>query len=119
MGGGVWTLLGSKRDSHGRPFWKAPQDSDHELQPQEGLSGGECSGLDRCELLCYPYSGYTDTLEKEEVAKSLIAGTTTGLLFKSTSGSLAKCAKGGLLGLGISAVWAFGLRKQETVQNYI
>ena len=36
-------------------------------------------------------------LEKEEEAKSIIAGTCTGLLFKSTSGSLAKFAKGGLV----------------------
>jgi len=41
--------------------------------------------------------GYTDSLEKEEEAKSLIAGTATGLLFKSTSGSLARCARGGLV----------------------
>ena len=39
-------------------------------------------------------------LEKEEEAKSVIAGTLTGLLFKSSAGSLLKCAKGGLVGDG-------------------
>jgi len=82
-----------------------------------------------------PTSSFSSlALEKEEEAKSVLAGTLTGLLFKSTSGSLLKCAKGGLVGvdltedvannvtqvgLGISAVWAFGLRKQESVQHYI
>jgi import inner membrane translocase subunit TIM23 len=51
-------------------------------------------------------------------AKSCISGTLTGVLFKSTSG-LPKCAKGGLLGLGLASIWAFGLKKQDTVQNYI
>lgn len=51
-------------------------------------------------------------------AKSCISGTLTGLMFKSTAGAV-KCAKGGLLGLGLASLWAFGLKKQETVQHYI
>jgi len=51
-------------------------------------------------------------------AKSCISGALTGLLFKSTSG-IAKCGKGGLVGLGLASIWAFGLKKQESVQYYI
>merc|ERR1712059_188691 len=43
-------------------------------------------------------------------AKSCISGALTGTFFKSTTG-LVKCAKGGFVGLGLAAVWAFGLRK--------
>jgi len=50
--------------------------------------------------------------------KSCISGALTGTFFKSTTG-LVKCAKGGIVGLGLAAVWAFGLKKQETVQHYI
>jgi len=51
-------------------------------------------------------------------AKSCVSGTLTGLFFKSTAG-LPKCLKGGALGLGLAALWSFGLKKQETVQHYI
>jgi len=51
-------------------------------------------------------------------AKSCMSGALTGLLFKSTAGAV-KCAKGGLLGLGLATVWAFGLKKQDAVQHYI
>merc|ERR1712059_241951 len=53
-----------------------------------------------------------------EEGKSVISGTLTGLLFKSTSG-LHKCVRGGLVGFGLASLWAYGLKKQETVQNYI
>lgn len=53
-----------------------------------------------------------------EEGKSCISGTFTGLLFKSTSGA-AKCLRGGALGLGLAAAWAFGLKKQDSVQHYI
>merc|ERR1719411_2561922 len=57
-------------------------------------------------------------LEDNDEANSMISGTLTGLFFKSTSG-VKKCARGGLIGFGLSAVWALGLKKQETVQHYI
>jgi len=57
-------------------------------------------------------------IEDNDEAKSVISGTLTGLFFKSTSG-LQKCARGGLIGFGLSALWALGLKKQERVQQYI
>jgi len=57
-------------------------------------------------------------IEDNDEAKSVISGTLTGLFFKSTSGAQ-KCARGGLIGFGLSALWALGLKKQESVQNYI
>jgi len=57
-------------------------------------------------------------IEDNDEAKSVISGTLTGLFFKSTSG-VQKCARGGLVGFGLSALWALGLKKQETVQHYI
>ena len=51
-------------------------------------------------------------------SKSVVAGGLTGLLFKSTAG-WRKCGKGGLIGLGLSSFWAFGLKRQEAVQNFI
>ena len=56
--------------------------------------------------------------EDHDSAKSVLSGTLTGLLFKSTSG-VKKCARGGLVGLGLSTLWAFGLKPQESVQHYI
>ena len=56
--------------------------------------------------------------EEHDEAKSVVSGTLTGLMFKSTSG-VNKCLKGGLVGFGISALWAFGLKKQDTVQHYL
>jgi len=59
-----------------------------------------------------------DDGEYVEEGKSIASGTLTGLFFKSTSG-LRKCAKGGALGLGLATLWAFGLKKHESVQHYI
>ena len=56
--------------------------------------------------------------EDNDEAKSVVSGTLTGLMFKSTSG-LKKCAKGGLVGFGLSTLWAFGLKQQDTIQHYI
>jgi len=56
--------------------------------------------------------------EDNDEAKSVVSGTLTGLMFKSTSG-MKTCAKGGLVGFGLSALWAFGLKKQDSVQHYI
>jgi len=61
---------------------------------------------------------YVPAIEDNDEAKSIISGTATGLFFKSTSG-LQKCARGGLIGLGLSTLWALGLKKQETIQHYI
>jgi len=56
--------------------------------------------------------------EEDDEVKSMISGTVTGALFKSTSG-LKRCAAGAGLGLGLATLWAYGLRRQETVQNYL
>merc|ERR1711942_289755 len=56
--------------------------------------------------------------EDHDEAKSVVSGTLTGLMFKSSSG-LKKCARGGLVGFGLSTLWAFGLKHQESIQYYI
>lgn len=56
--------------------------------------------------------------EEDDEVKSLITGAVTGLLFKSTAG-VRKCLSGGALGLGLASLWAFGLKRQETIQNFI
>jgi len=56
--------------------------------------------------------------EEDDEAKSILSGTLTGLLFKSTAG-LRKCAMGGAFGLGLATLWSFGLKKQETIQNFM
>lgn len=56
--------------------------------------------------------------EEDDEIKSMVSGTATGALFKSTSG-LKKCARGGAIGLGLASLWAFGLKRQETVQHYL
>jgi import inner membrane translocase subunit TIM23 len=59
----------------------------------------------------------TEVVEDDE-AKSLISGTFTGALFKSTTG-IKKCVRGAGVGLALSAFWAFGIKKQDSVQNFI
>lgn len=56
--------------------------------------------------------------EEDDEAKSILSGTLTGLLFKSTAG-LRKCAMGGAFGLGLATLWSFGLKKQETIQHFM
>ena len=56
--------------------------------------------------------------EEDDELKSLISGAVTGAVFKSTAG-IKKCARGGAIGLGLATIWAYGLKRQETVQNYI
>jgi len=59
----------------------------------------------------------TELVEDDE-AKSLISGTFTGALFKSTTG-IKKCVRGAGVGLALSAFWAFGIKKQDSVANFI
>jgi len=69
--------------------------------------------------LMYCLLGFAvDEGEHVDEGKSIVSGTLTGLLFKSTSG-IKKCAKGGALGFGLATLWAYGLKKQDTVQHYI
>lgn len=56
--------------------------------------------------------------EEDVEAKSILSGTLTGLLFKSTAG-VRKCALGGAFGLGLATLWSFGLKKQERIQNFM
>jgi len=56
--------------------------------------------------------------EEDDELKSMLSGTISGAIFKSTGG-LKKCATGAGVGLGLATLWAYGLRRQETVQNYL
>ena len=41
-----------------------------------------------------------------------------GLLYKSSSG-IKSCAKGGAFGLGAAAIWAFLLKKDQRISDYM
>jgi import inner membrane translocase subunit TIM23 len=56
--------------------------------------------------------------EEDDELKSLVSGTVAGAVFKSTAG-IKKCALGGAIGLGLATIWAYGLKRQESVQNYM
>lgn len=56
--------------------------------------------------------------EEDDEVKSMVSGAVTGAIFKSTSG-IKKCARGGAIGLGLATLWAYGLKRQETVQHYL
>ena len=56
--------------------------------------------------------------EEEDELKSCVSGTVAGAFFKSTAGPKA-AARGGAIGLGVATLWAFGLKKNERVANYI
>ena len=52
------------------------------------------------------------------LALGLATGALTGALYKSSAG-LKKCAMGGAFGMGLATLWAFFLKKDERVSNYI
>jgi len=83
-----------------------------------GLIGNALGTIAVSYSVLYCLGNQVPLIEENEEAKSIISGTLTGLFFKSTSG-LQKCARGGLVGLGISAVWTLMLKKQAAVQHYI
>jgi len=56
--------------------------------------------------------------EEDDELKSCLSGAATGLLYKSTSG-LRKCAMGGAFGLGVAALWAFALKKDKRISDYV
>jgi len=56
--------------------------------------------------------------EEDDEMKSMVTGAVSGALFKSSAG-LKKCLTGGAVGLGLATLWAFGLKRQEEIQNYI
>ena len=56
--------------------------------------------------------------EEDDEAKSLFSGAATGALYKSSAGAV-KCATGAAFGLGVAAVWAFLLKKDERVSYYV
>jgi len=56
--------------------------------------------------------------EEDTEAKSMVSGAFTGALFKSTAGAR-KALLGTGTGLGLAAFWAFFLKKQDHVQNFI
>ena len=51
-------------------------------------------------------------------ARNCLSGALTGALYKSSAG-LKKSAMGGAFGLTLAALWSFGIRKNETVSNYV
>jgi len=86
------------------------------------LKGGASTGNALASVaVIYSLSNFlltkTEVVEDDE-AKSLISGTFTGALFKSTTG-IKKCVRGAGVGLALSAFWAFGIKKQDSVQNFI
>merc|ERR1712154_285458 len=56
--------------------------------------------------------------EEEDEAKTCVTGAVTGLLYKSSSG-IKSCAKGGLFGLTAAALWAFLLKKDQRISDYM
>jgi len=56
--------------------------------------------------------------EEDNEVKSLISGAVTGAFFKSTAGRY-KCLQGAGIGLGLATIWAYGIKRQESVQNYL
>ncbi|KAH8357530.1 hypothetical protein KR084_006853, partial [Drosophila pseudotakahashii] len=55
---------------------------------------------------------------EDDHINTLIAGSSTGLLYKSTAG-LRRCAFGGAIGLGISSLYCLYLLAQENTTNSI
>ena len=56
--------------------------------------------------------------EEDDELKSVATGALTGALYKSSAG-LKKCGMGGAFGMGLAALWAFFLKKDERVSNYV
>lgn len=56
--------------------------------------------------------------EDDDELKSVVSGSLTGALYKSTSG-IKKCGMGVAFGFGLASLWAFGLKKDSRVANYI
>lgn len=56
--------------------------------------------------------------EEDDEVKSIVSGTLTGMLYKSSAG-LNKCVKGGAFGLGLASIWALFLKKDERVSHFI
>ena len=56
--------------------------------------------------------------EEENEIKTCVTGAATGLLYKSSSG-IKSCAKGGLFGLAAAATWAFLLKKDQRISDYM
>merc|ERR1712141_960363 len=55
------------------------------IQKKSSLVGNALGSIAVSYCAAHCLLGWTETLEKEEEAKSVIAGTLTGLLFRSTS----------------------------------
>lgn len=66
----------------------------------------------------YCLMAYLHEDDSYEDAKSCLSGALTGALYKS-SGGLKNAGIGGAFGLGLAALWSFGIRKNETVANYV
>lgn len=65
-------------------------------------------------LYCLMSLGY----DEDDEIKSCVSGALTGALYKSTSGAR-KCALGSAFGFGLAATWAFLIKKNEQVSNYV
>jgi len=56
--------------------------------------------------------------EEDDELKSCVCGAVTGALYKSTAGAR-KTLAGGAIGLTIAAAWAFLLKRDERIANYV
>lgn len=64
------------------------------------------------------YSLVSQVHEEDDELKSCISGAVTGALYKSTAG-VKKTLAGGAIGLTIAAAWAFLLKRDERIANYV
>merc|ERR1712012_1386102 len=113
----VWIVEWCETDSRTAGAVRRSQIMNHVLK-SGGLVGNALGTVAVSYSVMHCLLAYVPAIEDNDEAKSIISGTATGLFFKSTSG-LQKCARGGLIGLGVSTLWALGLKKQETIQHYI
>eukprot|EP00095_Tigriopus_kingsejongensis_P010188 maker-scaffold105_size367834-snap-gene-2.34 protein:Tk10188 transcript:maker-scaffold105_size367834-snap-gene-2.34-mRNA-1 annotation:"mitochondrial import inner membrane translocase subunit tim23" len=56
--------------------------------------------------------------EDDDELKSIVTGGLTGALYKSSAG-LRKCGMAGAFGMGLAAIWALVLKKDERVSTYM
>lgn len=64
------------------------------------------------------YSLVSQVHEEDDELKSCVSGAVTGALYKSTAG-VKKTLAGGAIGLTIAAAWAFLLKRDERIANYV
>jgi len=56
--------------------------------------------------------------DDDDEVKSCLSGAVTGALYKSSAGPR-KCAMGGAFGLGVAALWAFMIKNDQRISDYV